>query len=134
MPTSLSAADRKVEAEAKAKLDRLLAENPKLSHLTRAVERKLGIMRMVTIRRIQPPKPGRGRRRKPEENQRNSLISQVDHGGFLVAAGGKRSRAFWDAVRKVLGEQNPDAETRRLQSDIRDWLNAPLQARWNRRR
>ena len=130
----LSAPDRKAAAEAKATLDRLLAENPKLSHLTRAVERKLGIMRMVTIRRIQPPKPGRGRRRKPEENPKNSLISRVDHGDFSVAADGERTRAFWDAVRKVLGEQNPDAETRRLQSDIRDWLNAPLQARRNRRR
>ena len=51
-----------------------------------------------------------------------------------VGAGEERERAFWEALRRVLGERNPDAETRRLQSDIRAWLNAPLEARRNRRR
>ena len=132
IPT-LSPSDREAVAAAKSKLDRLLAENPKVTRLTRTVESKLGIMRMVTIRRIQPMKPGRGRRRKPEENPMNPLISRVSHAGFEVTADGMKTRAFWEAVRKVLGERNPDAETRRLQTDIRSWLNAPLQARRNRR-
>ena len=129
----LSEGERAAVAKAKAKLDRLLAENPKVTRLVRAVESKLGIMRMVTIRRIQPPKPGRGRRRKSNEFQENPLISQVVGAGVAVGMGEARERAFWEAVRKVLGERAEDAETRRLQSDIRDWLNAPLEARRNRR-
>ena len=130
--STLSPADRKSAAEAKAKLDRLLAENPKVTRLGRAVESKLGIMRMVTIRRIQPPQPGRGKHRKTKENHKNSLISQLSHDGLSVTVDPIRQQAFWEAIRKILGEQNPDAATRRLQSDIRDWLNAPLQARRNR--
>ena len=126
--------ERKEVGKAKAKLERLLADNPKVTRLTRAVESKLGIMRMVTIRRIQPLKPGRGRRRKTKEKPRNSLISQMERGGVAIGAGEERESAFWEALRRVLGERNPDAETRRLQSDIREWLNAPLVARQNRRR
>ena len=129
---ALSPADRKTLAAAKARLARLLADNPKLTHLTQAVESKLGIMRMVTIRRIQPPKPGCGRRRKPKENAMDPLVSRLIHAGVEVRADAVRTRAFWDAIRKVLGDPEPDAETRRLQSDIRAWLNAPLEARRNR--
>ena len=136
--SALSASDREVAAAAKTKLSRLLADHPKVTRLTRAVESKLGIMRMVTIRRIQPPKHGRGHGgghiRKPKENQTNPLILRVVRGGYAVGADGERGRAFWEAIRKVLGEAEPDAETRRLQSDIRAWLNAPLEARRNRRR
>ena len=64
----------------------------------------------------------------------DSLISRISRSGMEVMADEGRSRAFWDAIRKVLGETEPDAETRRLQSDIRAWLNAPLEARQNRRR
>ena len=131
--SALSSADRAAAAQAKAKLARLLEENPKVTHLTQAVESKLGIMRMVTIRRIQPPKPGRGRRRKSKENPNNSLISRLSHAGVSGGVDEGRTKAFWEAIRRVLGEQKPDAETRRLQSDIREWLNAPLEARRNRR-
>ena len=105
-----------------------------MTRLVRAVESKLGIMRMVTIRRIQPPKPGRGRRRKTGEKPDNPLISRVVGAGVSVGAGEERERAFWEALRRVLGEREPDAETRKLQSDIRAWLNAPLEARKNRMR
>ena len=132
--SGLSPADRKAAAAAKGRLDRLLADHPKVTRLTRAVESRLGIMRMVTIRHIQPPKPGRGRRGKSKENPMISLISRVSHAGLEVTAETVRTRAFWDAIRRVLGETAPDAETRRLQSDIRAWLNAPLEARRNRRR
>ena len=131
--SSLSAADLQAAAAARTKLARLLADNPKYTRLVRAVESRLGIMRMVTVRRIQPPKPGRGRRRKPQENTEDALISRVSRAGFSFAADGARSQAFWEAVRSILGESDPSPETRRLQSDIRDWLNAPLQARRNRR-
>lgn len=67
------------------------------------------------------------------ENKENSLISRVSRAGLAFTADEMRSRAFWDAVRRIMGERNPDSATRRLQSDIRDWLNAPLQARRNRR-
>ena len=130
----LTDGEREAVARAKSKLLRLLEENPKVTRLTRAVEQRLGIMRMVTIRRIQPPKPGRGRRRKTEEKPNNPLISQVEGAGVAVGAGEERERAFWETLRRVLGERNGDAETRRLQSEIRDWLNAPLEARRNRRR
>ena len=63
--------ERAAAEQAKAKLRRLLEENPKVTRLVRAVESKLGIMRMVTIRRIQPPKPGHGRRRKSKEKADN---------------------------------------------------------------
>ena len=132
--SALPAALRQAAAEAKSKLARLLAENPKLTHLTRIVESRLGIMRMVTIRRIQPPEPGRDKRRKPEENANFSLISRVSRAGYCVAADGARAEAFWDAIRRILGERAPNPETIRLQSDIRAWLNAPLEARRNRRR
>ena len=130
----LPAADRKAISAAQAKLHRLLAEHPKYTDLARTVEQKLGIMRMVTIRRIQPPKPGRGHRQKPEKMPANSLVSQIRMDGWSASVEPARTEAFWDAISKVLGEQNPDSETRRLQSDIRAWLNAPLQARRNRRR
>ena len=130
----LPSADRKAIAAAQTKLRTLLAEHPKYTDLARTVEQKLGIMRMVTIRRIQPPKPGRGHRRKTKKTPENSLISRVRMDGWSASVDPVRTEAFWDAIRKVLGEQNPDSETRRLQSDIRDWLNAPLQARRNRRR
>ena len=132
--STLSPSDRQSAATAKTKLSRLLADNPKYTHLLRTVESKLGIMRMVTIRRIQPPRPGRGGRQKPREIPKNPLISRVSHAGYLAAADAERSEAFWEALRRILGEQNPDSETRRLQSDIRAWLNAPLEARRNRRR
>ncbi len=131
---ALPAADREAAAAAQAKLRRLLAEHPKYTDLARTVEQKLGIMRMATIRRIQPPKPGRGHRRKPAENPTNPLVSRVRMDGWGASVDPARAEAFWDAVRKVLGEQTPDPETRRLQSDIRAWLNAPIQARRNRRR
>ena len=130
--SGLSASERKEASAAKTKLARLLADNPKTTRLTRAVEQKLGIMRMVTIRRIQPPRPGRGRRRKTAGMPENSLISRMVFGGVAVGADAGRAEAFWEAIRRVLGETEPDAETRRLQSDIRDWLNAPLEARRNR--
>ena len=131
---ALSTADRQAADAARTKLSRLLADNPKVTRLVRAVEQKLGIMRMVTIRHIQPPRPGRNHRRKTGKNPRNSLISRVVLGEHAVGGSGERERAFWDAIRKVLGEEAGDLETRRLQSDIREWLNAPLEARRNRRR
>ncbi len=131
---ALSPAEHQTITQAKTRLARLLAENPKVTHLIRAVESKLGIMRMVTIRHIQPPGPGRGRRRNSKEILDNSLISRVSRGGWAVTADAVRTQAFWDAIRRVLGDPAPDAGTRRLQSDIREWLNAPLEARRNRRR
>ncbi len=131
---ALPAADRRAAAAARKKLLALLSENPKYTHLVLAVEQKLGIMRMVTIRRIQPPKPGRGRRKKRKESPTNSLVSRTILDGLEANTGGKRAEAFWDAIRRILGVLNPDPETRKLQSDIRAWLNAPLQARQNRRR
>ena len=132
--SALSPADRKAAAAARAKLSRLLADHPKVTRLARAVESKLGIMRMVTIRRVQPPKHGRCREGKPKESPINPLILRVVRGGYAVTVDGERSQVFWDAIRRVLGETEPDAVTRRLQSDIRAWLNAPLEARRNRRR
>ena len=131
----LPPADRKAIGAAQAKLRRLLAEHPKYTDLARTVEQKLGITRMVTIRRIQPPKSGRGIRRKAKKTPGNSLAtSRIRLDGWSASVDPARTEAFRNAVRKVLGEQTPDLATRRLQSDIRDWLNAPLQARRNRRR
>ncbi len=132
--SALAPADRRGAAAARSKLSRLLAEAPRYTHLVRAVESKLGIMRMVTIRRIQPLRPGRGKRRKAVDSTKNPLISRASRSGFAATTDEMRTKAFWDAVRKILGERNPDRETRQLQSDIRAWLNAPLQARQNRRR
>ena len=154
---ALPLADRQAVTAARRKLHALLADNPKYSHLVLAVEQKLGIMRMATIRYIQPPKPGRahGRRKgvKRKGNQGFSLVSQdvdkvevgkkgggaeggqqVVYGGKSITLDGARSEAFWDAIRRILGETNPDPATFRLQRDIQRWLTAPLQARWNRRR
>ena len=128
----LPSPDRRTVAAARKKLHDLLADNPKYTHLAQTVEQKLGIMRMVTIRRIRPPKPGRWIHRKQKKRPTISLVSRVTRHGLAANVDERRSTAFWEAVRKILGEQNPDAETRRLQSDIRDWLNAPLQARQNR--
>lgn len=130
---ALPSTDRRAAAVARKKLMALLSENPKYSHFVQAVEQKLGIMRMVTIRRTQPPNSGRGRRRKRMESPINPLVSRVVRNGLAVNIDERRSAAFWDALRRILGERNPDPETRRLQSDIREWLNAPLQARQNRR-
>ena len=129
---SLPLSDRRALDVARKKLHDVLAGTPKYTRLVRTVEQKLGIMRMVTIRRIQPPKPGRGHHRKPKKSPMNPLVSRISLHGLSATVDEARSAAFWDAVRKILGEQNPDPAIRRLQSDIRDWLNAPLQARRNR--
>ena len=120
--------ERRAAAIAREKLHDLLSGTPKYTHLVRTVEQKLGIMRMVTVRRIQPPVPGRGIRGRRGKNTMNPLVSRVARHGLVATVDEPRSAAFWDALRKILGEQNPDPETRRLQSDIRDWLNAPFQA------
>ena len=130
----LSSTDRQAAATARRKFQVLLADNTKYSHLVQAVEQKLGIMRMATIRRIQPPKAARRHHEKTAETPANSLVSQITLHGLQTNIDENRSAAFWDAIRKILGEQNSDYKTRRLQSDIRNWLNAPLQARRNRRR
>jgi hypothetical protein len=131
---ALPPSDRSATETARKKLLALLSENPKYTHLVLAVEQKLGIMRMVTIRRIQPPKPGRGRRRKSKERPINPLVSRATFHGLAANTEESRAAAFWDAIRRILGERDADPATRRLQRDIRDWLNAPLQARQNRRR
>ena len=130
----LSPSDRQSAATARRKLHAMLADNTKYSHLVQAVEQKLGIMRMVTIRRIQPPKPARRCHEKPPKTPINSLVSRVTLHGFQTNIDEIRSAEFWAAIRKILGERNPDTKTRQLQSDIRTWLNAPLQACQNRRR
>ncbi len=134
----LAPAERAAATAARRKLAALLADNPKITHLTLAVEQKLGIMRMVTIRRIRGQKAHRireGKRDgKREKRPTNSLISQVNFAGMSANVDPVRAGAFWDAIRKILGEERPDAATRKLQYDIRTWLNAPLQARQNRRR
>jgi hypothetical protein len=151
---SLPLADRRAVATARRKLNALLADNPKYSHLVFAVEQKLGIMRMATIRYIQPPKPGRGHGRRKGVKQRKSqgfslvsrdgstcgegegegLPGEVVYGGKRIMLDGERTAAFWDAIRRILGETDPDPATLRLQRDIQRWLAAPLAARENRRR
>ena len=136
--SKLPPADQQSAAAASRKLRALLAGNQRLTHLTLAVEQKLGIMRMVTIRRIQPRMPPRAHARKKHgkkgDSPEISLVSRLNLNGWSVSAEEARTAAFWDAVRKILGEQNPDARTRKLQLDIRSWLNQPLLARQNRRR
>ncbi len=152
--SALPLADRRAVATARRKLNALLTDNPKYSHLVLAVEQKLGIMRMATIRYIQPPKPGRGHGRRKGVKQRKSqgfslvsrdgstcgegegagLPGEVVYGGKRIMLDGGRTAAFWDAIRRILGEPEPDPATFRLQRDIQRWLAAPLAARENRRR
>lgn len=151
--TELPPADQRAATVARRKLRALLDANPKYTHLVQAVEQKLGIMRLSTIRYIQPGSSrtsSRQMRRKGGEMEGNYLVSQLAGGlperappdlpekvvcdGKTITLDEPRSVAFWDAIRRILGETAPDPETFRLQRDIQRWLAAPFPARMNRRR
>lgn len=127
--SALPDSDREAAAAAASRLAKLLAEYPKVTRLARAVEARLGIRQMVTIRRVRPRTSVRRRKRGARIAPRIPLMPRMTLDGWTANAAPERMAAFRDAVCRVLGERNPDAETRKLQSDIRDWLAAPLQDR-----
>jgi hypothetical protein len=150
----LPPADRRAADSARRKIRALLADNRGYTRLVRAVEQRLGIMRLASIRRIESLESGhpgaKRKRRKARGNQGNPMIPRtpigtpggggpeppetIVCGGKAITLDGPRTTAFWDAIRRILGETDPDPATLRLQRDIRSWLAAPLPARLNRRR
>lgn len=125
--TAIPANLRRHCADARARLARLLSENPKLTALVRAVDRKLGILRMVTVRRARPRKGPCSGPRKRAETTGFSLMSQVRRNGLAAGLGERRLGDFAAAVRRVLADPAPDPAALRLRRDLLGCLRAPLQ-------
>ena len=115
-------------AEAKSRLDRLLSKHPKFTALTRAVDQKLGILRMVTVRRARPKKAHPPSTRKHTQMPDFSLMSQVRRNGLAATLGERRLGDFATAIRRVLAAPAPDPATRRLQQDLLSCLRTPVQS------
>ena len=124
--SSIPPALRRHCAEARSRLDRLLAAHPRLTALVRAVDRKLGILRMVTVRRARPRKGPCPGARKRAGTPGFSLMSQVRRNGLAAGLGERRLGDFASAVRRVLADPAPDPAAMRLRRDLLDCLRAPL--------
>ncbi|MBR3582743.1 MAG: hypothetical protein IKO01_04790 [Kiritimatiellae bacterium] len=113
LPTALAAPF----STARHRLAAILRENRSLASLVRTVEAKLGIVRLVTVRR------GRGRRRAGAENRReHTCFSGISH-EWSAHATEERTEATKAAILRVLAEENPDGRVLHLQHRLRHWLS-----------
>ena len=113
LPTALAAPF----SAARHRLAAILRENRSLASLVRTVEAKLGIVRLVTVRR------GKGRRRAGAENRReHTCFSGISH-EWSAHATEERTEATKAAILRVLAEENPDGRVLHLQHRLRHWLS-----------
>ena len=101
---------------ARRQLRRMIKENPSLAGLARMAEKKLGIQRLVCVRRrpVWRRQVGKNRRKMDEI----SIISRVD----CVGAGEGRVEATREALRLLLGARCLAGEALHLQNRARRWL------------
>ena len=102
---------------ARRRLAGLLRENRSLASLVRSVEAKLGIVRLVAVRRV---KGGRGKRcGKRMKTECFSAISR----NRAARATPERTEATKEAILRVLAEENPTGGVRHLQNRLRRWVS-----------
>ena len=107
----------------------LLASYPKVTALTQAVEKRLGLLRMVTIRRAR----AKNRAKFNHKNKRNgsktskfTLISQVQIEGWAVGVLPRQTAGMQEAMDLIMVPPNPDMERLNLQAELLRWFCAPL--------
>ena len=101
---------------ARRHLQRLLRDNPTLISLTRLVEKKIGIQRLVTVRRR--PRWHQKPCRRPIEIKEFSVISRT----HSVAADERRVEATKAAVKQLLAARHLAGEALHLQNRAKKWL------------
>ena len=104
-------------AAARRRLSTILRENHSLAALSRFVEAKLGIVRLVTVRKARP-----GRRRMGEgKHMKTNGFSVISHDRRANVSPG-RLEATKAAMAEILEAQNLGGPARHVQNRIKAWL------------
>lgn len=103
-------------AAARRQLVGLLRENRSLADLTRLVDRKLGIERLVVVRKMRPGR--RGLHGKSRKQRTFSVISQHHRANISPA----RLDATKKAMVRILEAENPVGPALHLQNRLKAWL------------
>ena len=113
LPTGLDAAF----GNARRRLSILLRENRSLASLVRTVEGKLGIIRLVAVRKA--PSMGRKEFRK---KRKTKVFSEISH-KRMANATPERTEATKEAIRRVLEAKNLAGTALHLQNRLRHWVS-----------
>ena len=114
--TSLSANLATPYATARRRLASLLRENHTLASLVRAVEQKLGIVRLVAVR-----KASRLGMKCAMKTRKTKYFSEISH-GHVARGTMERTEATKTAMLQVLEAENPTKATMHLQNRLKHWL------------
>lgn len=98
-------------------LSSLLRGNPTLKALTLAVEKQLGIVRLVSVRRVGPGR--RSRQTKKRKSTSFSIISQ-EHRATVPP---DRAEATKTAMLRILRADNLSGKALHLQNRLKHWLS-----------
>ena len=101
-------------AAASRRLAKILRDNSSLAALTREVERKLGILRLVTVRKSRGPRCGKGRK--------NNGFSVISRGRRANVSPG-RVEATKTAMARLLKARNLSGPALHLQNRLAIWLS-----------
>ena len=107
-----------VQATAARRLTKILRENRSLAALTRYAERKLGIVRILTVRKAPE------RRRTGGGKSRKRADFSVISGGRAVALSPERVEGTKEALGRLLRGNNLSREERSLREKAKRWLEA----------
>ena len=113
LPSGLDAAF----VTARRRLSVLLRENRSLASLVRTVEGKLGIMRLVTVRKA----PTRGRTGCGKQ-RKSQFFSEISYKRTTNATP-ERTEATKEAIRRVLEAKNLAGSALHLQNRLRHWVS-----------
>ena len=101
---------------ARRRLAALLRENRSLASLVRTVEQKLGIVRLVAVRKAH------GRRcRYDVKSRKSKYFSEISH-WHVARATIERTEATKDSMIRVLEAENPTGPALHLQNRLKHWL------------
>lgn len=103
-------------ADAHRRFAALLRENQSLRSLVRTVEQKLGIIRLVSVRKA-------GKRKKDNglNKRKTHKFSEIFHGRMATATP-ERAEATKEAMRRVLEAKNLSGPALHLQNRLMHWL------------
>ncbi len=98
-------------------LSALLRVNPTLKALTLAVEKKLGIVRLVSVRRV-----GSGRRSTASDKRKKQCFSIISQGRRATVQP-DRAEATKTAILRILKARNLSGRALHLQNRLKAWLS-----------
>ena len=101
---------------ARRRLAKILRDNRSLASLVRHVEKELGIVRLVAVRKTHTR-----RRTDSMEPRRTSAFSSISHGRRAIVTP-DRLEGTRDAIRRILAAKDPPPGTLHLRNRIRHWL------------